>query len=473
MVVLDISIVNVALPSIQTSLHLSANSLAWVINAYTLTFAGFLLFGGRAADLFGRKRVFLIGLTIFTAASLVGGFAQNGAELIGARALQGLGGAILAPTTLTLLVITFTEPKAQSRALGVWSATAASGGAFGSLLGGVLTDFFSWRWVLFVNVPIGILLFIGALYVLRESKGALHGFSSLDVPGTLTVTLGLTVLVYAIVNTDTHSWGSGQTLITLLIAAVLLATFVLIEAKSSQPLVPLRIFKLRALSAANVCAMFVGGSLFSMFYFTSLYEQHVLGYSPLKAGFTFLPGSLAIILGTLFSARSLAKLGARVLLIVGLLIAACGTALLSRITADGTYWQHVLPGMMLVSLGIGMAFVPLTVSATTGVPSDDAGLASGLINSSRQMGAAIGLAALVTIATTTTLAYAHGHAGSFGSPATLIAQSLTSGYSRAFLITIIFPLCGALAALLIPPDTGRAVQRDLQERTDEALAFEV
>ncbi len=473
MVVLDITIVNVALPSIQTSLHLSANSLAWVINAYTLTFAGFLLFGGRAADLFGRKRVFLIGLTMFTAASLVGGFAQNGAQLIGARALQGLGGAILAPTTLTLLVITFREPKARSRALGFWSATAASGGAFGSLLGGILTNYFTWRWVLFVNVPIGILLFIGAVYVLRESKGAIHGFSSLDVPGTLTVTLGLTALVYAIVNTDTHPWGSGQTLSTLLIALVLLVAFVVIEARSSQPLVPLRIFKLKALSAANVIAMFLGGSMFSLFYFSSLYEQHVLGYSPLKAGFTFLPGSLAIITGTIFSTRMLAKVGARTLLVSGMLIAACGMTLMSRIPADGTYWQHVLPGMLLVSLGIGMSFVPLTIAATAGVPSDDAGLASGLINSSRQIGAAVGLAALVTIATTATLAYARGHVGSAGGASSLVAESLTSGYARAFLITVLFPLCGALAALMIPRSTGRAVQRDLEERTEEALAFEV
>jgi MFS family permease len=311
MVVLDVSIVNVALPDMQNDLHMSSTALQWVINAYTLTFAGFLLLGGRAADLWGRRRLFLIGLVTFAGMSLLGGLAQSGGQIIGARSLQGLGGAVLSPATLTILTVTFTEPKERVRALGLWSAMAAAGGATGVLFGGILTDLLSWRWILFINVPIGIATAIVARLTVPESRAErTDGVRTrLDWLGALLVTGGLTVVVYGIVSTDTRAWGSPATLGTLAVGLALLATFVLVEQRHPQPLVPLRLFRSRGVTGANLFMIIQGSAMFAIFYFLSLYEQDVHGYSPLKTGFAFLPMPLAILAGTRLAARLVPRLG--------------------------------------------------------------------------------------------------------------------------------------------------------------------
>jgi EmrB/QacA subfamily drug resistance transporter len=474
MVVLDISIVNVALPSIakpvsQHGLGLDRAQLQWIVNAYALAFAGFLLFGGRAGDLFGRKKIFLVGLGIFTLASLVGGFSQNAAMIEISRAVQGLGGGILAPSTLSLLTTTYTDHRARARALGVWSATAGSGGAFGALAGGVLTDLVSWRWVLFVNVPIGVVLFVGAVIALRESRGQVRNIWGLDIPGTVTVTSGLAVLVYAIVSTNTHPWGSTRTLATLGVAAALLIAFVVIEKFTSQPMVPLRIFKMRALSSANGIAVAVGAAMFSMFFFLSLYMQDVLNYSPLAAGLAFLPGALLIIAGATISSRLVSHVGPRRLLVIGGLLSAIALWWLSRLPSSGSYAVHVLPPLMLVCFGMGMSMVPMTVAATSGVDRSEAGLASGLLNTTRQVGGALGLAVLGTIATD----HSNALLGKHLAP----AVAATSGFDRAFVVASFVALAGALLALTLPSRSSHvaAVEqsaRDHAQPRDHAQAPE-
>src|SRR5450631_46821 len=448
MVVLDISIVNVALPKMQQGLHMTPSQLQWVVNAYALTFAGFLLFGGRAGDLFGRKKVFLIGLTIFTGASLVGGFAHTGTMLEMSRAAQGLGGAILAPSTLSLLTTTYTEQRARARALGIWSATAGSGGAFGAMAGGILTDELSWRWVLFVNVPIGALLFAAAAVALRESKGQVRSVAGLDIPGTLTVTAGLATLTYGVVSTNEHPWGSARTLTTLAIAVALLAAFFFIERRSSQPMVPLGIFKNRTLSSANGIAVTIGAAMFSMFFFLSLYMQNVLHYSALKAGFAFLPGALFIIAGATTASKLVSSLGPRRLLLVGATLSTIGLWWLSRLPSSGNYFVHVFPPLLIVCLGMGLSLVPMTVAGTSGVDRSQAGLASGLLTTTRQVGGALGLAGLATIATSRS-----NHVlGSLGAQATSPqrAHALTAGFDRAFIVGGFIALVGGLLALTLP-----------------------
>jgi EmrB/QacA subfamily drug resistance transporter len=442
MVVLDVSIVNVALPQMRQALGLSVTGQQWVVNAYTLTFAGLLLLGGRAADLYGRRRVFMIGLGLFTVSSLVGGLAQSGAWLITARAAQGVGGAILAPATLSLLTTRFVDPLERRRALGAWSATAASGAAVGVLAGGILTSLLDWRWVLFVNVPIGVALLAASWVALTESK--LTGSRpSLDVPGALTVTVGLSALVYGIVSTDTHSWGSPQTLTALGIGVILLASFVIIESRfAAHPLVPLRIFRIRSLSAANGIAVAIGAALFGMYFFLSLYLQQANGYSPLRAGFAFFPAGLATMAGALVAPRLLGRIGVRRQLVTGELLAAAGLAWMSQASAGDSYFAHVLGPLLLVGVGLGLSFVPMTVSATAGVAPQEAGLASGLINTSRQVGGAVGLAVMATVAASTARAHVSG-------PGT-IDQALASGYDRAFAIAAGVLVAGAALALLLP-----------------------
>jgi EmrB/QacA subfamily drug resistance transporter len=454
MVVLDISIVNVALPKIGQSLSMNQNQLQWVVNAYALTFAGFLLLGGRAGDLFGRKRIFLLGLTVFVAASLIGGFAQNGTMLEVARAAQGLGGAILAPSTLSLLTTTYTEQRERARALGLWSATAGSGGAFGVMAGGILTDELSWRWILFVNVPIGVALFAAAWVALKESRGQLRTIRALDIPGTITVTGGLAVLVYGIVSTDQHAWGSARTLGTLAVAVILLGSFVAIEHYSSQPLVPLRIFKMRALSSANGIAVAVGAMMFSLFFFLSLYMQDVLHFSALKTGFAFVPGALAIIIGAQTASRLVSKVGPRRIIGSGAVVAAIGMWWLSRLPSTGAYAAHVLAPMMLVSLGLGLSIVPVTVAATMGVDRKEAGLASGLVNTTRQVGGALGLAVLATLATER-------------SKGLRTAGALSSGFDRAFLVGGFIAVVAALLALTLPGRSAHvaAVEQSARDHT--------
>lgn len=442
MVVLDVSIVNVALPQMRHDLGLSVTDQQWVINAYTLTFAGFLMVGGRAADLFGRRRVFLLGLGLFTVFSLLGGVAQNGAWLITARALQGVGGAILAPATLSLLTSKFTEANERRKALGAWSATAASGAAIGVLAGGVLTDVLDWRWVLFVNVPIGAALLVAAGLSLTESR-AEGPRRRLDVPGALAVTAGLAVFVYGIVGTNVHPWGSGRTVLTLAIGLGLLAAFVLYEGRfAKDPLVPLGVFRRRALSAANGIAVTIGIALFGMFFFLSLYLQQVAGYSPLRAGLAFFPSGLATLTGALIGVRIVVRLGARRQLILGPGLAAIGLFYLCTLSVGDSYTTHILVPLLLIGFGLGISFVPMTIAATAGVPPHQAGLASALINTTRQMGGALGLAVMATVASS---AAAHHGVG-----AKAVATALTTGYDRAFLIAAIALVVGAGGALLLP-----------------------
>ena len=428
MVVLDVSIVNVALPKMRADLGLSTASQQWIINAYTLTFAGFLLLGGRAADLFGRRRVFVLGLGLFTVCSLLGGLAQSGGELIAARVVQGIGAAILAPATLSLLTTTFTEPAARRRALGAWSATAASGAAVGVLAGGLLTDLLGWRWVLFVNVPIGAALIAAAIVSLVESRAQQR--PSLDLAGAVTVTGGLALLVYGIVSTGTRSWGSPATMLTLLGGAALLAAFIVIERLAAHPLVPLGVFRRRSVAAANGIAVTIGAALFGMFFFLSLYLQQVNGYSPLKAGFAFLPAALATLIGALMGTRIVTRLGARRQLVIGPLMAAAGLVWLTQLSAGDGYLAHVFGPLVLAGIGLGLSFVPMTIAATADVPTHQAGLASGLLNTTRQVGGAVGLAVMATIA-----------AG---------ASTPTAGYDRAFWISAATLVIGATLALALP-----------------------
>jgi EmrB/QacA subfamily drug resistance transporter len=438
MVVLDISIVNVALPSMKSDLHMSQNALGWVLNAYTLTFAGFLLLGGRAADLWGRRRLFLIGVALFSLTSLLGGLAQTGGELIGARALQGIGGAVLSPATLTILTTTFTDPRARTRALGAWSAVAGAGGATGVIAGGLLTDLLSWRWILFINVPIGILVLVVARFAISESR--IEGDRpTLDWAGAVTITGGLIALVYGIVSTDTHAWGSALVLTYLAIGVVLLAMFAVIESRHRHPLVPLRLFRSRNLTGANVIMTLIGSIMFALFFFLSQFLQEVQGYSPLRAGFAFLPMPVAIIVGTQLSARLVSRVGPRALLVIGMSISAVGMFLLSRIHVDSSYLLHVgIPGA-IITFGIGMSFVPVTLSATNGVDPRDAGLASGVINTTRQIGGSLGLAALLTLAAS--------RANDVLGSAPAVAQ--TAGYARAYEISVVILLVAAVVAAVV------------------------
>ena len=452
MVVLDVSIVNVALPSIRHDLHYSAAGLQWVVNAYVLTFAGFLLLGGRASDLFGRRRIFLLGLGLFTGASLVGGLAQSDAVLTAARAAQGLGGAVLSPATLTIIMTTFTEGRERNRALGMWSSVAGAGGATGALLGGLLTNYLSWRWVLFVNVPIGVLAAVAAMLYLAESRreGAER---SLDVAGSVTVTGGLAVLVYAIVNTTTTPWTSARTISLLAVAVVLLVAFVWLQTRVRAPLMPLRLFRLRALSTANVVMLLTGVVFFSMWYFLSLYLQNVHGYSPLRAGLAFIPMAVGIIVGAQLSSRLVNSFGVRPPLLAGVVMAAGGFLWLSHLQADSGYWAGVFGAGVVLTLGVGLSFPALATAATSGVHYTEAGLASGLLNTSRQVGGSIGLAALATVASDRTRDVL---AATGRTARATVPRALTSGFDRAYLVAAVVALIAAAAAATLPGTRRRA-----------------
>jgi EmrB/QacA subfamily drug resistance transporter len=441
MVVLDVSIVNVALPSISADLGFTPASLAWVVNAYTLAFAGFLLLGGRAADLLGRREVFAGGLALFAVASLAGALAQDELALVAARAAQGLGGAIVAPATLSILTTGFAEGSERNRALGLWGAMGAIGGASGALIGGVLTEALSWRWILLINLPIGLFGALAALRVVqtgRREPGAVRDF---DLAGAITATLGLVVLTYGIIETEKHGWGSTRTLLTLAAGALLLTVFVVIEGRfARRPLVPLRIFASRLLSGANVVVFCLGSSVFAMWYFLSLYLQQVLGYTPIEAGLAFLPMPLTIAACTQAATRLTNRFGAGPVLAAGMALIAVGMLLFTGLAPDGTYVADVLLPSLLCAGGIGFSFVPVTIAATAGVASGDAGLASGLVNTSRQMGGSLGLALLAAVATQRTAALD----GDLSH-----AAALTEGFQRAFGVGALFALAGALVSLLV------------------------
>src|SRR3954470_7397068 len=447
MVILDVSIVNVALPSIRGDLDFSATGLQWVVNAYTLAFGGFLLLGGRAADLIGRREVFVGGLLLFALASLFGGVAQTDGQLIAARAVQGLGGAVVAPATLSILTTTFTEGADRNRALGLWGAMGGAGGATGALLGGILTQTLSWRWILLINVPIGIVVAIAALRVVARGRRDAGAARSFDLAGALTVTAGLVVLTYGIVETDVHGWGSARTLITIALGLALLGTFVLIEGRLAQaPLVPLRIFRSRAVSGANVVVFCMGAAAFAMWYFLSLYLQSVLGEDPIEAGLSFLPMTVAIIITSQVAGRGVGRFGPGVVLTFGMVLIAAGMVGLAQVSADGSYWSDVLVPSIVTAAGIGFSFVPVTIAATQGVKGPEAGLASGLVNTSRQVGGSIGLALLATVATQHTKDVAGTVSG---------AVALTAGFQRAFLVGAGFALVGALVSGTVLARSGR------------------
>ncbi len=446
MVVLDASIVNVALPSIQSALHFSQQNLQWVVNAYTLAFGGFLMLGGRAADLFGRRRLFIVGLGLFSFASLLGGLAASEGWLIAARGLQGLGAAIVSPAALAIVTTTFTEGRERNKALGIWGALAGGGGAAGVLLGGVLTSGLGWEWVLFVNVPVGLAVALLAPRFVAESRSADAGGA--DVAGAFLVTGGLVAIVYALVDTQSAGWGSAQTIVLLAAGALALGAFVLRERAARAPIMPLRIFRNRSVASANAVGLLVGASLFSMFYFISLYLQQVLHYSALKAGLGYLPLAVMIIVSAGVASQLVTKVGAKPVMATGLLAIAVGLLLFSRVSADGTYVPNVLIPSVVAAFGLGFSFVPLTIAAVAGVAEHEAGLASGLINTAQQVGGALGLAILSTIANSRTADVLQ--AGG----AKLVA--FTDGFSRAFATGAGFAVIGVLLTLLAVPRISAA-----------------
>jgi EmrB/QacA subfamily drug resistance transporter len=448
-IVIDASIVNVALPSIGAHLHFARADLSWVVNAYTLTFGGFLLLGGRMADLLGRRRMFMLGLVLFSLASLAGGIAQSEGWLIAARAIQGLGAAIVSPAALSIVTTTFAEGVERNRALGIWGAVAGAGGAAGVLLGGVLTSGLSWRWVLFVNVPIGILAAMLAPRTLLESR-AEGETKTFDLPGAVTVTAGLALLVYAVVDAVNSGWGSTTTLLRLAGAAILLIAFLAIELRQRHPLMPFSIFRLRTLRGANIVGLLIGMSLFSMFFFISLYLQNVLHYSPIRAGLSYLPLAIGIILSAGAASQLVTRLGFKPPLMAGLLLIAGGLLWFSQVRAPGgSYAADVLGPSLLAAVGLGFAFVPVTIAAVTGTEPHEAGLASGLINTSQQVGGALGLAILATVANSRTQSLFHA---GVHNP----AVALTKGFDRAFLVGAGFALAGAiLTAVLISSRDSR------------------
>jgi EmrB/QacA subfamily drug resistance transporter len=435
MVVLDATIVNVALPSIQKDLGLSEANLQWIINAYTLLFGGFLLLGGRAGDLLGRKRVFLVGLVIFTTASLLNGLATSSGMLIGFRSLQGLGAALISPAALSIISTTFAEGKERARALGVWAAIAIGGSAFGLVLGGWLTQSFSWPWIFFVNVPVGVATFLLALRFVPESREE-GAHRSYDIAGAVTITGGLMSLVYAIVKAETEGWTASTTLIFFTVAIVLIVAFVFRELRAVQPLVRLSIFRVRSLLTANLTMFLVFSGMFAMFFFNTLYIQRVLGYHPLKAGVAFLPFTAGIMISAGIASGFAPRIGVRPVAAAGMILTAIGMLFFARMPVHGSYAVDVLPGMILASLGMGAVFMPLTLIATTGLEDEDQGLASGLFNTSQQIGGALGLAILSTIAASKT----HG-----GSPAQLV-----HGFHYAFAGGAVIVLLGlaVMVALL-------------------------
>ncbi len=457
-VVIDAPIVNVALPSIGTALHFSQADLSWVVNSYTLTFGGFLLLGGRFADYLGRRRVFMIGMALFALASLAGGLAQNETWLIAARAVQGLGAAVASPAALSIITTTFPEGQERNKALGIWGAVAGAGGAAGVLLGGVLTQWAGWEWVLFVNVPIGAFIVWQAPKRLAESTADEETDRTLDVPGAVTVSAGLALGVYAMVEATKVGWSSGQTIGSLLGALALIGAFVVIELRTRKPLIPFSIFRLRTLRGANVVGVLIGMSLFSMFFMITLYLQQVLGDDALEAGVSYLPLAIAIIISAGISSALVTRVGFKNVLIVGMLFVAVGLIWFAQIQPDGTYAVDVLGPSILAGIGLGASFVPVTIAAVTGTQPHEAGLASGLINTTQQVGGALGLAILASIAnSSTTNAFKTGADK---------ATALTHGFANAFTVGACFAVVGAiLAAVLIS-------SRDSQEHSEAARSGE-
>jgi EmrB/QacA subfamily drug resistance transporter len=441
MIVLDTTIVNIALPSIRADLHFTESSLVWVVNAYLLTFGGFLLLSGRLGDLFGHRRLFLIGISLFTLASLLCGLAHSQWLLITARAVQGLGGAVVTAVALSLIMNLFTENKERSKAMGVYSFVAAAGGSVGLLVGGLVTNSYNWHWNFLVNIPIGAAVFILSLLIVPSSSSQTEN-KRLDIAGAVTVTAALMLAVYAIVGGNQVGWTSGQTIGLFAAALVLLITFFLIEARVTTPLVPLNLFKLRNLTVANNMAVLWAAAMFTTFFLTALYLQLVLGYNPLQVGLAFLPGNIIMAAFSLgLSARLVMKFGIKKPLVIGLSLAAASLLWLSRAPIEGKYVIDVLPSMILIGFGAGMAFNPMLLAAMGDVPQHESGLASGLVNTSFMMGGALGLAVLASLAAARTM-----HKLTSGVDQ---ITALTSGYHLAFLVGGLFAVVSALLGAML------------------------
>jgi len=439
MVVLDIAIVNVALPSIKDDLGFSQANLQWVISAYALVFGGFLLLGGRAADLLGRRRIFLVAVVVFTVASLLAGLAWSEGSLIGARALQGLGAAIITPAALSILSTTFVEGRERNIALGAWGAVGGFGAAAGVLLGGVLTDALSWSWIFFVNVPVGVTAFILAPILLKESRDA-H-VKRFDLPGAVLVTGGLSLLVYAITQAGQDGWLAGKTLTVFAVSLVLLVGFVVWEMRHPEPLMRFGILRTKTISGANAAGFIMGTALFAMFLMLTLYMQQVLGYSAMKTGVAYLAVAGTAIFTSAIAAQLVTRIGVKPVLVTGMITLTAGLVYFTQVSVGGSYLGDLLPGFLLIAVGIGFAFVPISIAALAGVQAAEAGLASGLINTSQQIGGALGIAALSTIATSrTSSAVASGSSH---------AVALVDGFQGAFVAGAIIAGLGIVAALTL------------------------
>jgi EmrB/QacA subfamily drug resistance transporter len=462
MVVLDATIVNIALPQIQQSLGFSTTSLSWVLNAYTLTFGGLLLLGGRAGDILGRRRVFIAGILLFTLASFLGGLATSAAWLLAARALQGVGAAVAAPTALALITTNFAEGRERNRAFGVFGAVAVAGGALGLLAGGMLTSWLSWRWVLFVNVPIGLLLALLAPLYITESERQPGRF---DLAGALTSTLGMTALVYGFIRAAQEGWSDAGTIASFVAAVVLLGLFLSIETRTRQPITPLHMFLDRNRAGVYAMMLALAAAMFGMFFFLTLFVQDVLGYSPLRAGIAFLPVTAAIVLTSQFAARSVPRLGPRRLMATGSLLAVTGLAWLSQVSVSSGYVDGILGPMVLFGLGMGLLFVPLTILAVSGVPPHEAGAASSLLNATQQVGGSLGLSILVTVFGTASRNEATSQAAQFFSnaspelqaqfqrtgqlPAPYAENVLAHGISTAFELAVVFAALALLVSMVV------------------------
>ena len=438
MVILDVAIVNVALPSIKTDLGFSATGLQWVITAYAILFGGTLLLGGRLADLLGRRRMFVAGLALFAASSLLSGFAWSSGSLVGFRALQGLGGALLAPAALSLLMTTFAEGRERNRALGIYGAASGSGAAAGVLLGGVITSYLGWSWIFFVNVPVAVVAIALTPFLLRESRADHLAHRHFDLAGAASVTSGLMLLVYGLTRATTDGWSSPVTLGLLGGAVALIAAFVVIESRSRSPLLPLRIFRLRALSAANVTMLLVGAVTFSEFFVLTLYVQDVLHYSAVQTGVAFVAFALSVVVASNLAQVVVGRIGVRGTLMMGLALATISVGLLTQVPVDGHYFWDLFPAFVLGGTGLGFSFVPVTIASLAGVERADAGVASGLVNTSRQIGGAIGLATISTIAASAAASYANTHGVSVASAAATVSGFQTSFYVLGGLLVASF-----------------------------------
>jgi EmrB/QacA subfamily drug resistance transporter len=456
MVVLDVAIVNVALPSIKTDLNFSQESLQWVITGYSILFGGALLLGGRLADLLGRRRLFAAGLALFTLASLLDGLAWSEGSLIAFRLLQGLGAALLSPAALSILTTTFREGRERNVALGIWGAASGSGGAAGVLLGGALTSALSWSWIFFINVPVGLLVLGLTPVLLRESRADL-GHRRFDFAGAASITSGLMLLVYALTRATQHGWATAETIGLLAASAALIGAFFAIELRSKAPLLPLRIFRLRTLTASNISGLLMGGAIFAQFFLLTLYMQEVLHYSALKTGVAYIGLTLTIIVFSAVAQALVTRIGVRKVLPAGLALSTVALVLFARLPVDGHYWTDLFPAFMISGLGLALAFVPMSIGALTGVTQADAGIASGLINTSQQIGGAVGVAVATTIATTFTAHYVDTHAGAtaFSGPA------LTHGFQIAFYVLAAMAAAGAVLAAVLLESKPAAPQVEL------------